>query len=113
MHNHHTNRIAELGLSLDPKGYPTGKDDIVWATFDLRQAETIRNALMAQQVDCTVKEKNLLRKVLYLLHVGDEKEIEEAIDFIWREASGLRLRPDWHYSMGGENESFDKWINGT
>jgi hypothetical protein len=40
-------------------------------------------------------------------------ELTDAVDFIWREASGLRLQPDWHYPMGSANDSFDKWINGT
>ena len=113
MHNHQTSRIAELALSLDPKGYPTGKSGNVWATVDLRQAEIIRNALLTQHITCELKEAKYDGITLHLLRVADARESEEATDFIWRDDSGLRLRPDWHYSMGSENESFDKWINGT
>jgi hypothetical protein len=101
-----------MNLSLDKNGYPTGEDGTVWATYDLRQAETIRNALIAQHIDCTLKEGNLRRKILYLLHVGGGKELDDAMNFVWRDSGGLRLQPDWHYSIGSENESFDKWING-
>jgi hypothetical protein len=38
--------------------------------------------------------------------------MEKAIDFIWREEAGLRLKLDWQYSANKENESFNKWLSG-
>ncbi len=99
-------------LDLDSNGYPTGNDGTVWATFDLRQAETVRNALGAQHIGCTLKEAGIRRMTLYLLKVQDVMELAEAMEFVWRGPSGLRLQPDWHYSIGSENASFNKWING-
>ena len=47
-----------------------------------------------------------------LLCIPEAREVAAAVDFIWREPSGLRLQPDWSYPAGKENESFEKWING-
>jgi len=113
LENRQTGRGQFNELDLDAGGYPTGNDGTVWATYDLRQAETIRNALVAQHIGCTLKETILRRNTLYLLKVDDAMELAEAMEFIWRSPSGLCLQPDWHYPMGSENKSFNKWINGN
>lgn len=100
------------GLDLDPKGYPTGNDGTVWATFDPRQADIIRNALLHQRITCEVKETVVQNKPLHVLRVIDTGESAEAIDFIWRDNSGLRLRPDWCYRDGEINTSFEQWLGG-
>ncbi|MBI5471477.1 MAG: hypothetical protein HY961_03940 [Ignavibacteriae bacterium] len=112
MHTQGTSKTIELALSLDPTGYPSGKDNIVWGTFDARQAETIAGSLKAQQIVCQVQKKKISTNTLYLLAVGEEREASEAMDFIWREGSGLRLKPDWSYADGEMNTSFELWING-
>ena len=109
----HTTRSTALAeLSLDTRGYPTGKDGAVWATFDLRQAEIIRNALLAQRIACELRDVKPDGNTLYLLRVADEKESEEAMDFIWKDKGGLRLTPDWSYSDGEVNKSFEMWLSG-
>jgi hypothetical protein len=49
---------------------------------------------------------------LLLIKIDNNKDIEEAMDFIWRKESGLRLMPDWTYAGGEPNKSFEKWLNG-
>jgi hypothetical protein len=112
LNNRQTHRRQENELDLDTRGYPTGKDGTVWATFDLRQAEIIRNALLTQHIGCKLKETSLDGKKLYLLRVADERELEEAMDFIWKDKGGLRLTPDWSYSDGEVNKSFEMWLSG-
>jgi hypothetical protein len=91
----------------------TGAPGIVWATYDLRQAETVQAALQAQRVVCEISQKGAGDKCLYVLRVARQHEAEAAQDFIWRDPAGLRLRPDWSYPEGAENESFKKWIEET
>jgi hypothetical protein len=79
----------------------------------LRQAETIKAALLAQSMVCEMREQTLSGTRLYLLCIPEAREVAAAVDFIWREPNGLRLQPDWWYPAGAENESFKKWINGT
>ncbi|MBK6283589.1 MAG: hypothetical protein IPF54_13920 [Draconibacterium sp.] len=50
-------------------------------------------------------------KVMYLIKVTKEEDIEEVMDFIRNEKSGLNLKPDWTYPEGERNASFDQWIN--
>ena len=109
---HRTTRSQESELDLDARGYPTGKDCTVWATYDLRQAEIIRNALLTQHIGCKLKETSLDGKTLHLLRVTGERELEEAMDFIWKDKGGLRLTPDWSYSDGEVNKSFEMWLSG-
>jgi len=110
---HRTTRSTELTtLSLDTRGYPTGKDGAVWATFDLRQAEIIRNALLAQRIACELRDIKPDGNTLYLLHVADKRGLEEAMDFIWKDKGGLRLTPDWNYADGEINKSFELWLSG-
>jgi len=47
-----------------------------------------------------------------LFCISEAREVAAAVDFIWREPSGLRLKPDWSYLAGAENESFQRWIKG-
>lgn len=83
---------------------------IVWATYDARQADTVQAALQAQRIVCEVRQESLEGECLYLLHVPVQEEVEPAMDFIWRDPAGLRLRPDWSYPDGAENESFKRWV---
>lgn len=99
-------------ISLDARGYPTGKDGTVWATFDIRQAEIIRNALLTQRIACELRNTKLDGKALYLLRLDGERELEEAMEFIWKDKGGLRLLPDWSYRKGEVNRSFERWLNG-
>jgi len=84
----------------------------VWATYHLHQAEIIKAALLAQSIACEVREQSLPGARLYLLCIPEAREVAAAVDFIWRDPSGLRLQPDWWYPAGAENESFNKWLNG-
>jgi hypothetical protein len=99
-------------IPLDARGYPTGKDGTVWATFDLRQAEIIRNALLTQRIACELRNSKLDGKALYLLRLAGEGELEEAMQFIWKDKGGLRLLPDWSYREGEVNKSFERWLSG-
>jgi hypothetical protein len=99
-------------LSLDTQGYPTGNDGIVWGTFDLRQAEVIRNALLTQSIACELGSTKFDGKPLHVLRVADGRESQEAMDFIWRDKGGLRLAPDWSYADGEANRSFELWLSG-
>jgi hypothetical protein len=103
----------EVTVAYEEVDYLSGSAGIVWATYLLRQAETIKAALLAQNVACEVREHDLPGARLYLLCITEAHEVSAAVDFIWREPSGLRLQPDWWYPAGAENESFKKWINGT
>lgn len=91
--------------------YLHGKNGIVWATYNLQQAETIQSALIAQNIWCDVLNKSNDESEIHLLIIKDEQELQIAIDFVWREKSGLCLRPDWTYPVGKENTSFKKWLS--
>ncbi len=93
------------------KDYLNGKQGIIWATYYSTQAETIQSALMAQNISCDIVKEINEGSLLYLLVIGDAGDIETAIDFVWRERSGLCLQPDWAYPQGEENRSFKKWLN--
>jgi len=102
----------EVTLAYEDVDYLQGTNEIVWATYHLRQAETIKAALLVQSIGCEVKEQSLPGARLYVLCIPQTTEVAAAVDFIWRDSSGLRLQPDWWYPAGAENESFEKWING-
>ena len=104
---------VEIDIRYEEVDYLHGSTGVVWATYDLRQAETIKAALLAQSIACEVREHALRGAQLHLLCIAEAHEISAAVDFIWREPSGLRLQPDWWYPAGAENESFKKWINVT
>lgn len=104
---------TEVTITCEERDYLNGAGGIVWATYEHRQAVVIRDALLVQKISCELQEEHLEGLRLYLLHIPRAHEVETAIDYIWREPSGLRLQPDWWYPAGAENESFQKWINGA
>lgn len=91
----------------------SGKDGIVWATYNPKQAEVIRNALLAQHIHAEIMEQARCAKILHLVSVMDPADTEAAIDFIWRSESGLVLKPDWNYPAGECNKSFERWVSGN
>jgi len=105
-----------LSISFDENNFLLGIDGIVWATYDSRQAEIIHDTLLAQNISCEVKriafENELELKSMFLISITNEREINMAIDFIWKSESGLRLKPDWSYPDSKTNKSFDQWLNG-
>ena len=102
----------EISLTYNDADFLKGSKGIVWATHSQFQVETIQNALLVQNVFSEIRISNLNEKRLYLIIIQDQEEKEKAIDFIWREDSGLRLKLDWQYSSNKENESFNKWLSG-
>ena len=103
---------VELKISFDEHDFLSGKEGIVWATYDLRQAEIIQNSLLAQDVNSEVKKINLLENIFFTLKISNETEVNDSINFIWKGESGLRLKPDWSYPAGETNKSFEQWLNG-
>jgi len=101
-----------LSISFDENIFLSGINGIVWATYDLRQAEIIQSSLIAQHIHCEVKPLKLEKENLFLISVTNENETKDAIDFIWKSNDGLRLKPDWNYSKGVTNKSFEQWLNG-
>ena len=102
----------KLNISIDTSSFLNGTDGIVWATYDLRQAEIIQSALVAQQINSEIKNIHLNENVLYALKISNSSDIDNAIDFIWRHKSGLRLKPDWSYPNNEINNSFEQWLSG-
>jgi hypothetical protein len=100
----------DVRSTLGNSDYLNGKNGIVWATFQLDQAETLRDALLAQDIACEVLQKVQANRQMYLLRVPESRKVESAMDFVWRDDAGMRLLPDWRYPDGVENESFLKWI---
>jgi len=101
----------EITISFDENDFLSGKNGIVWATYDLRQAEIIQNSLLAQDVNSEVKKINLMGNIFFTLKISNETEINDAINFIWKGKSGLRLKPDWSYPAEETNKSFEQWLN--
>ena len=102
----------DIDFSLDERTILSGEYGIVWATWDLRQAEVIFNALLAQNIASSIGKIMLDESTLLLTKVINKEDTGEAMDFIWRKESGLRLKPDWSYPFGEPNKSFEKWLNG-
>lgn len=102
---------VELTLSLSENDLLLGRDGIVWATLDPRQAEIIQNSLSAQHISSAVELIILTDKKLFCLRITNENDINDAIDFIWQSRSGLRLKPDWVYPEGEKNLSFEQWLS--
>lgn len=102
----------ELSISFDENDFLSGKNGIVWATYDLRQAEIIQNTLLAQNIYSEVKRIQLGNKETFLLIIANESDIVDSIDFIWRNNTGLRLKPDWIYPKDEPNKSFEQWLSG-
>ena len=101
-----------ITISFDEDEFISGKDGIVWATYFSRQAEIIRNALLALQINSEIHEIQSSNETMLLIKVTSKKEINDAVDFIWRGSSGLRLKPDWSYAEGETNKSFELWLSG-
>lgn len=102
----------KLVVTYEERDFLNGVDGVVWATYDHFQAETIQGALQAQNISSEARELLLNEWLLHLLFIPDADEVQEAIDFIWRHTSGMRLKPDWWYPAGIPNKSFRKWIDG-
>lgn len=102
----------DIDVSLDENSLLSGEYGIVWATRDQRQAEVIYNALLAQNITTLIGKIELDQGCLLLLKIDNNRDIGEAMDFIWRKEGGLRLKPDWTYADGEPNKSFEKWLNG-
>ncbi|GBD91160.1 hypothetical protein BMS3Abin04_01886 [bacterium BMS3Abin04] len=101
----------EITLCFEERDLTNGKNGIIWASYDLRQAEIIRDALLSQNLSVNLRTERIGKYVLHLLVIPDEVDIDAAINFVWKDRSGLRLKPDWHYKADQGNESFNKWIN--
>lgn len=102
----------ELTISCEANDFLSGKDGIVWASYDSRQVDIIQSALLAQQVNSELKKISLDGHDLIMIKIPNETEINIAMDFIWRTSTGLRLKPDWSYPAGETNKSFQQWLNG-
>jgi len=101
----------EVIFSFEEKDYLLGKDGIVWATYDKRQAEIIQTTLLTQNIAVELEDENLGNHNLFLLRIMEKKELQNAIDFIWKSHGGLNLKPDWHYPLGKTNKSFERWLS--
>jgi len=99
----------DILIMYEQRDYLNGTEGIVWATYDLKQAETVCSALLAQNIACEVQQRLLEDTPFYVLGIPEHGDVQVAIDFVWRDASGLRLKPDWSYPAGAENRSFEKW----
>lgn len=103
---------VEIDISLNEHSLVSGEYGIVWATRDQRQAEVLSNALLAQNIAAIVGKIELEEGNLLLIKIDNNKDIGEAMDYIWRKKGGLMLKPDWKYPEGMPNASFEKWLNG-
>ncbi|MCX8105008.1 MAG: hypothetical protein N3D80_03935 [Ignavibacterium album] len=99
-----------ISLTIDEDEFLLGKDGIVWATVDLRQAEIIQSSLLVQQINSEIMKTEFPSITLFLIRIPQINEINAASDFIWRSQSGLRLLPDWNYPDGDTNQSFEIWL---
>ncbi len=103
---------VEVTVSYDEDDFLTGKNGIVWATYDIRQAEILHRALLAQDINTEIKKTDLEKRELFLINVTTQSDENDAIDFIWKSESGLNLKPDWTYSENETNKSFEQWLGG-
>lgn len=103
---------VEIEISFEEEEFLLGTGGIIWATYDQRQAEIIQNALFAMQINSDVRQIAFVEKEMFVMSIKNESDVNEAIDFIWRNNSGLRLKPDWSYEEGEKNNSFDQWLSG-
>ncbi|MFU8843722.1 MAG: hypothetical protein ACNA7V_07935 [Bacteroidales bacterium] len=102
----------DIDVTLDEKDLLSGEYGIVWATWDIRQAEVLCNALLAQSITSAIGKVELEDQILLLIKIHHTSDVADAMDFIWRKEGGLRLKPDWSYADGEPNESFEKWLYG-
>ncbi len=103
---------VEVTVSYDEEDFLSGKNGIVWATYDIRQAEILHRALLAQDINTEIKKTGLEKRKLFLIKITSMRDKDDAIDFIWKSESGLNLKPDWTYSEGETNKSFELWLGG-
>ncbi len=103
---------VELSIEYDENNFLSGKDNIVWATYDLRQAEIIQNTLLAQNINSETVHLNFGGRQLILIKITNQSDMKDASDFIWKNDNGLRLKPDWSYPDGEKNKSFEQWLSG-
>ena len=90
--------------------YLSGKEGIVWASYEQRQSEIIHNALLAQDIHSEISNDHIENNNLFLIKVTDQADVKNALNFIWKSNSGLRLKPDWYYPPGTRNTSFEHWL---
>ncbi len=102
----------DISLSIDENIFLSGKNGVVWATYDSRQADIIQSTLLAQQINCEIKKISFEIEAIFLIVITNQNEVIDAIDFIWKSNSGLRLKPDWSYPDNSNNKSFEQWLNG-
>lgn len=102
----------KISIVFEENEFISGKNGNVWATYDVRQAEVIQNTLFAQNIASELKSINLGNIEMLLLNITNDSDIIDAIDFIWRSNTGLRLKPDWTYPNGEKNKSFEQWLSG-
>ena len=103
---------VEVSIEFDENDFLSGKDGIVWATYDIRQAEIIQNTLLAQHINSEIGNANLGGRQLVLIKITNQTDMKDAINFIWKSNNGLRLKPDWSYPDGEKNKSFEQWLSG-
>ena len=101
-----------LSIEFDENDFLSGKDGIVWATYDMQQAEIIQNTLLAQNINSETGIANLGERQLILIKITNQSDMKDASDFIWKSNNGLRLKPDWSYPDGEKNKSFEQWLSG-
>jgi hypothetical protein len=101
----------ELSISIDINSLISGIDGFVWATKDAHQAEIINNSLNVQKIESEIVFVELDKKSIYLIKVTRQEDVNEVIDFIQNDKSGLRLKSDWDYPEGERNQSFEQWLN--
>ncbi|MEJ2494714.1 MAG: hypothetical protein P8Y79_10360 [Ignavibacteriaceae bacterium] len=92
----------EITISLDENDFLSGN----------RQAEIIKSALVAQHISSVLQMFPFGNEEMFLISITNESDINDAIDFIWRDDTGLRLKPDWDYQEGETNKSFEQWLSG-
>ncbi len=103
---------VDIVISIDEQILVSGEYGIVWASWDQRQAEVLQNALLAQNITSAIRKVEMDEGFLLLIIIDNKNDIAEALDFIWRKETGLRLKPDWSYPDGEPNKSFEKWLSG-
>ncbi len=103
---------VEVAIFYDEEDFLTGKNGIVWATYDIRQAEILYRALLAQNINAQILKTDLEKRELLLIKITNQTDRNDAMDFIWQSESGLNLKPDWTYSEGETNKSFEQWLSG-
>lgn len=103
--------ILELSVKVGLNSLISGTDGFVWATKNICQAEIIVNALKIQHIESEIINTESNSISMYLIKVNRKEDVNEVIDFIQNDKSGLRLKSDWDYPEGERNDSFEQWLN--